>query len=156
MHPVMSGEGGNPIGSPPSLAAMMQRFSSLVLECRVSCSMSAAAAAVAVVPIAVEVEQVLVVEGLIGRDKNGVFYALQSVVFTYDSSNLEQSKMVDDNLKKSEAKWNSIPNCFCSRFKLSSTDTLFPMAVGRLTRGFKTKGVPDEEVEERVVKKRRK
>ena len=97
----------------------------------------------------------LVVEGLIGRDRNGAFYSPQSTIFVYDSSNVEQSREVEENLKKSEGKWNSIPNCFCSHFKFSSTNSVFPTVVGGMTRSFKMKGMPQEEVEDRVVVKKR-
>ena len=104
----------------------------------------------------------LVVEGLIGRDKNGVVYAPQSSIYVYDSSNVEHSKQVEDCLKIAEAKWNNTPCCSCSRFKQSSPTTVLPTVVGGLTRGYITKGIPCEKgfipdvVDEPERKKRRK
>lgn len=99
----------------------------------------------------------LVVEGLVGKDSNGVFYSPQKYMFTYSSASATHEKQVDKVLMKAVAEFNKVPDCFASRFKsvVKNYTGGIPSVVGGLTNQYKRKDIPtgaqDDDTEEEIV-----
>lgn len=100
----------------------------------------------------------LVVEGIVGKDSNGVFYSPQKFMFTYNSASCTHEKQVDKVLSKAVADFNKVPDCFASRFKTSVKNYTggIPSVVGGLTNNYKNKVIPtgaqnDDDTDDEVV-----
>lgn len=109
----------------------------------------------------------LVVEGIVGKDSNGVFYSPQKLMFTYSSASTTHQKQVDKVLSKAVDDFNKVPDCFATRFKSFVKDYAgaIPSVVGGLTNNYKRKCIPtasqteeddDDEVVEHTGKRSRK
>ena len=86
----------------------------------------------------------LVVEGIVGKDNFGVSYSPQKFIFTYNSASTTHASEVDRALKKALDEFNSVPDCFATRFKTTIPDYtgLIPSVVGGLSSKYKNKTIP--------------
>ncbi len=104
-------------------------------------------------------EEVLIVEGLVGKDEKGIAFAPQNCLFAYNANNIQQGEEVHKVLEERKIEWGGIVGSFVRRFRVKVP--LFqgdlPVVVGGLTCGYKTKTAPTEQhTAKQQPKKRRK
>ncbi len=101
-----------------------------------------------------EAEEVLIVEGLVGKDEKGVVFVPQKTLFAYNANNLVQGEEVHRVLEEVKLEWGGVIKGVVRRFrvKVPSYKGDLPSVVGGLTGGYKGKGPLEEQ---KPSKKRR-
>lgn len=101
--------------------------------------------------------EVLIVEGLVGKDEKGIAFAPQNCLFAYNANNIQQGEEVHKVLEERKIEWGGVVGSFVRRFrvKVPHFQGDLPVVVGGLTCGYKTKTAPEEQHTTKQPKKKR-